>query len=188
MEMKTTSLKNQLLIAMPNMADPNFSQTITYICDHSEEGAMGVVVNRPLTIDGHDLFEHLEIQDISESSREFPIYAGGPVQTERGFVLHNEGKVWKNSVELEDGIWLTTSKDILEDIAHDQGPEKFLIALGYAGWGGNQLDQELADNAWLTVKATSTLIFDTPADQRWHASAQALGVDISLLTSNAGHA
>lgn len=149
---------------------------------------MGIVVNKVLSISQSELFTHLNIPDIDEACDSSPVYSGGPVQAERGFVLHRNDGQWQNTVMIDDGICLTTSKDILDDLAHGAGPKDHIIALGYAGWSANQLDAEISANAWLTVPADSDVIFNTPAEQRWHMAAQTLGVDISLMASSAGHA
>jgi len=183
-----TQLTNQFLIAMPSLADPNFSQTVTYLCDHNEEGAMGIVINRPLDLDINELFSQLEVKVNQRPTSYIPIYQGGPVQTERGFVLHKEIGQWEASIEVTDNIAVTMSQDIIEAIAHDEGPKDYLIALGYAGWGQGQLEEELAANAWLNGPADPTIIFDTPIEQRWTASARHLGVELKNLSTDVGHA
>ncbi|CBL47271.1 Protein of unknown function DUF179 [gamma proteobacterium HdN1] len=180
--------KNHFLIAMPTLEDPNFSQTITYICEHSAEGAMGIVVNRPSDLTVAQVFNHLEIPMIDDRFTQQMVLHGGPVQVERGFVLHRDSGNWDSTVEIQDGIYLSTSKEILAAMAQGHGPEKALIALGYAGWGAGQLDDEMANNAWLSVPASDSILFDVPYEQRWHAAAKLLGVDISLLSTQAGHA
>ena len=181
-------LANQFLIAMPSLADPNFSQTVTYMCDHNEDGAMGLVINRPLDLDIDALLLHLDIKDTRCSTGYIPIYQGGPVQTERGFVLHRDIGQWEASIEVSDDIALTMSQDIIEAIAHDEGPSNYLIALGYAGWGAGQLEEELAANAWLNGPADAAIIFELPVEQRWTASAKHLGVELNNLSTDVGHA
>ena len=183
-----TQLTNQFLIAMPSLADPNFSQTVTYLCDHNEEGAMGIVINRPLDLDINELFSQLDIEVKQRPGSYIPIYQGGPVQTERGFVLHKEIGQWEASIEVTDNIAVTMSQDIIEAIAHDEGPKDYLIALGYAGWGQGQLEEELAANAWLNGPADPDIIFDVPIEQRWTASARHLGVELKNLSTDVGHA
>jgi len=185
---QANNLVNQFLIAMPTLADPNFSHTVTYICDHNTEGAMGLVVNRPLDLDINELLSHLSISNTRENQGYIPIYQGGPVQTERGFVLHRDIGQWDASIVVSDDIALTMSQDIIEAIAHDEGPKDYLISLGYAGWGAGQLEDELAANAWLSGPADPTIIFDVPIEQRWTASAQHLGVELKNLSSDVGHA
>ncbi len=184
----STNLTNQFLIAMPSMQDMNFSQTVTYICEHTEEGAMGIVVNRPTNLHLNDILDQLEITDIDLKSGEEPIYIGGPVQPERGFVLHGDSNDWDSTLKITDEISVTTSKDILESIAAGKGPNLHLVALGYAGWASGQLEDEISANAWLSGPADSQIIFTTPVERRWKAAAQLLGVDLDLISGDAGHA
>jgi len=181
-------LTNHFLIAMPALADPNFHHTVTYMCDHNPEGAMGLVINRPMEMGMGELFRYLNINDYDIALDDLPIYQGGPVQTERGFVLHTPFGNWEASMEVAPDINMTMSQDIIEAIAHGEGPAQYIIALGYAGWGEGQLEQELASNAWLNGPAESAIIFDTSIEQRWNASAALLGVDISQLSNDIGHA
>jgi len=183
-----THLKNHFLIAMPTLADTYFGHSITYICEHNEKGAMGIVVNRPTALTLADMFEHLNINLYDTQHSHNHILSGGPVQAERGFVLHRTPHAWEATVKLSDGICMTTSRDILDAIAHNQGPEESLIALGYAGWGSGQLEQEMAQNTWLSVEADPDIVFSTPCDQRWQAAAQLLGIDLSLISRDIGHA
>ena len=186
---KPSSFKHHFLIAMPDMVDPHFAQSIAYICEHSEEGAMGIVVNRPLELTVADILKHLKIPVFDEQLQEQPMLQGGPVQVERGFVLHRQqARQWDSTLHIDEDICVTTSKDILEAIAHQEGPPESLVALGYAGWSAGQLDQEMAQNAWLSVRATPQILFSTPFEQRWHAAAALLGVDMNLLSGQAGHA
>jgi putative transcriptional regulator len=185
----TANLTNHFLIAMPNLADPNFFHTVTYLCEHNEEGAMGLVVNRPLDLQFHELLEHLELEAVDPEVGQLTIYQGGPVETERGFVLHsNDGDEWDASIQVSDKMVVTMSQDIIEAIALGEGPSKYLITLGYAGWGNGQLEEELANNAWLNGPAESSIIFDLPAEQRWSAAAAHLGVELSRLSNDVGHA
>lgn len=185
---QANNLVNQFLIAMPSLADPNFSQTVTYMCDHNEDGAMGLVINRPLDLDIDELLSHLNITNSRQNQGYIPIYQGGPVQTERGFVLHREVGQWDASIVVNDDIALTMSQDIIAAIANDDGPTDFLICLGYAGWGAGQLEGELAANAWLNGPADPAIIFDVPIEQRWTASAEHLGVELKNLSTDVGHA
>lgn len=185
---QANNLVNQFLIAMPTLADPNFSHTVTYLCDHNKDGAMGLVVNRPLDLDIDELLSHLNINNTRHNKGYIPIYQGGPVQTERGFVLHRDIGQWDASIVVCDDIALTMSQDIIEAIAHDEGPKDYLISLGYAGWGARQLEDELAANAWLNGPADPAIIFDVPIEQRWTASAHHLGVELKNLSSDVGHA
>ncbi len=181
-------LTNQFLIAMPRMADQNFSQTVTYICEHNDQGAMGIVVNRPMDLHLNDILEQLDIADGASILGEELIYVGGPVQPERGFVLHTGEKSWDSTLHITPQISVTTSRDILESIASGQGPDNRLIALGYAGWASGQLEEEMSANAWLSGPADTQILFHLPPEQRWKAAALLLGVDLDLLSSDVGHA
>tara|TARA_R110002073_G_scaffold68403_1_gene169964 strand:- start:80411 stop:81010 length:600 start_codon:yes stop_codon:yes gene_type:complete len=186
--MNSDSLKHHFLIAMPQLEDPNFEHTLTYILEHNEEGAMGLTLNRPVDISFDDVLDDLGIDAETLLSRQHQVVAGGPVQTDAGFILHPAQEVpFSSSVPLQSGIWLTTSRDILEAIARGEGPAHSLMALGYAGWGAGQLEQEMAENIWLTVPASAEIIFDVPFAQRWQAAAKTIGVDIHLLSGQAGH-
>ncbi len=188
----TTCLTNQFLIAMPNLADPEFFHTVSYICNHDNEGAMGVTINRPLDVGLGDLLDHLEMPTDDIEIASIPVYAGGPVQTDRGFVLHQASKTtdneWDASLVVTDTISLTMSQDIIEAIALNEGPEHYLIMLGYAGWSDGQLEQELLANAWLNGIADAQIIFETPAEQKWTLAARHLGVELSLISTDVGHA
>ncbi|HSC84512.1 MAG TPA: YqgE/AlgH family protein [Pseudomonas sp.] len=188
--MKTAAsyLKHHFLIAMPHMADPNFAQTVTYLVEHNEQGAMGLVINRPNDLSLADVLEQLRPDDTPPARcQSLPIFAGGPVQTDRGFVLHPAGQSFQATLELGE-LALSTSQDVLFAIAEGSGPDKHLITLGYAGWEAGQLEAELTDNAWLTCPADPAILFDLPYDQRLGAAAARLGVNLSLLTAQAGHA
>ena len=181
------SLQGHFLISMPHMDDPNFAQTVIYICEHNESGAMGIVVNRPIEMDLGQLLQHLEFSYNSDLTD--LIYAGGPVQNDRGFILHRHTtNEWESCYNITDELTLTTSMDILQAISENSGPEEFLVALGYAGWGPGQLEQELSDNVWLSCPANLDIMFGTPAEERLQAAAATLGVNLDLLTSQSGHA
>jgi putative transcriptional regulator len=181
-------LRDHFLLAMPCLEEGIFAHSITYICEHGESGAMGIVINQPLDLSVEEIFEHLQIESHSDFS-DIPVMAGGPVQIDHGFVLHrNCPRTWEASLKVTPEITLTTSRDILRAIADGTGPEEHLIALGYAGWAAGQLEQELADNSWLTLPATSDIIFATPAAQRLGAAAAQLGIDMNLISGTAGHA
>lgn len=182
------SLANHFLIAMPALADPNFSRTVTYLCDHNPEGAMGLVINRPLELTLGELMEHIDVRISDAAIAARTVFQGGPVQNERGFVLHRPLGSWEASLAITADIGITMSRDIVEAIARGAGPQQYLVALGYAGWGAGQLEDEMAANAWLNGPATPDIIFDQPAEQRWDAAAALLGVDLSLLSSDVGHA
>ena len=184
----TTSLRNHFLLAMPSLSEGIFSQSITFICEHGESGAMGIVINQALELSVEEIFEHLEITSTKDFS-EVPVMAGGPVQIDHGFVLHrNCDKQWEASLHITSEISLTTSRDILRAIANGTGPKEHVIALGYAGWAAGQLEFELAENSWLTLPADSDIIFATPYDQRLSAAAAVLGIDMNLISAQAGHA
>jgi putative transcriptional regulator len=184
------NLTNQFLIAMPNMVDPTFSGTVVYLCDHSERGALGLVINRPTDIDLQSLFNRIDLKLEIEPLQHLPVYFGGPVQTERGFVLHEpiEGTTYTSSMSVPGGLEMTTSKDVLEAVASGTGPSRFLLTLGHAGWGAGQLEEELGKNGWLTVAADPSVIFDVPAEDRMSAALSLLGINPSMLSGEAGHA
>lgn len=187
--MAASSLKNQFLIAMPGLEDPNFSRTVTYLCDHGEHGAMGIVVNRPSELRLSDVLEHMGIESQDPWAEEQIVYLGGPVQEERGFVLHTpRDGGWKSSIAVTDEIGITTSRDILEAMARGEGPQRSLVALGYAGWGAGQLEDEIQQNAWLSGPAQPDILFNMPPQERWEAAARLLGVDMRLMSPDAGHA
>lgn len=181
------NLTNNFLIAMPGMTDPFFARTVTYLCQHSPEGALGIIINRPSELTLGDVMQQMEI-DIQESAiGQIPVYFGGPVQAERGFVLHEPGGNWNSTLKVSDSISLTTSRDILEAMSIGKGPQKVLVALGYAGWGKGQLEREIVENSWLSAPADDAILFDYAPAHRWKAAAELMGVDISLLSSQAGH-
>ncbi|MCB1789081.1 MAG: YqgE/AlgH family protein [Gammaproteobacteria bacterium] len=184
----TASLKNQLLIAMPNLDDPNFARTVTYICEHGDHGAMGIVLNRPTELRLNDILQHMKIDGGLGAAGEQIVYLGGPVEEERGFVLHTHTDPWDSTLAVDDAISITTSRDILEAMARGDGPTQTLVALGYAGWGAGQLEREIQENAWLSGPAEKSILFDLPPEERWEAAARLLGVDVHLLSSEAGHA
>jgi len=186
--MQSTSLTNNLLIAMPNLRDPNFEHTVTYICEHNENGAMGIVINRPVDIDVREVFDQMEISVSEAVTTKVPIFLGGPVEEQRGFVLHTGEGNWDSSLQVDRDLSVTTSRDILEAMAQGKGPRQALIALGYAGWGGGQLEQEMLDNTWLSVPANRSVLFDLPPASRWEAAADLLGVDLNVLSTESGHA
>jgi len=181
-------LANQFLVAMPGLDDPNFSRSVTYICEHNEDGAMGIVVNRPIDMDLGEVFRQL---DVSTGDREIarqPVYIGGPVLPDRGFIVHRPLGEWESSLQVTPNIAVTTSRDILNAIAHGYGPHDCLFALGYAGWTAGQLEAEMADNAWLSVPADEHVLFELPASARWRAAAELIGIDPALLSGDADHA
>lgn len=182
------SLTNQLLIAMPGMVDPNFNSTVTLICEHGDEGALGIVINRPIGLTMSGLFAQLNLANPDAKAAAGPVLLGGPVGPERGFVLHDPGSAYENSLVVSDDIHLTLSRDVIDAMAKGCGPNKTLVALGYAGWEAGQLEEEILANSWLNVPASPEIVFDTPFDERWMSAAQVLGIDISQISPHAGHA
>ena len=187
------NLTNQFLIAMPGMADERFAGSVVYLCEHNDQGALGLVVNKPVDINLGELFDKIDLTLSDASLAEQPVYFGGPVQTERGFVLHDagptdEGPVYSSTLNVPEGLAMTTSKDVLEAIAHGAGPKRVLVTLGYSGWGAGQLEDELGRNGWLTVPADPAIIFDTPVDERYMKALALLGFDPRMLSQEAGHA
>ena len=185
---KPSSLKNHFLIALPGLEDPNFSRTVTYLCEHSENGAMGIVLNHPSELHLIDVLNHMDIESVASGLANQPVYLGGPVEGERGFVLHSPASEWDSSMRISEDISVTTSRDILQAMAQGEGPEKTLVALGYAGWGAGQLEQELQSDTWLSGPADPGIIFDLPTEVRLTSAAALLGVDLNLITTTAGHA
>jgi putative transcriptional regulator len=183
-----SALTNQLLIAMPGMVDPNFSTTVTLICEHNDDGALGIIINRPLSLKLSGLFEQLAVDDADPETASNPVMSGGPVGTERGFVLHGKNHSFENTLAVSDDIQLTLSRDVIDAMAVGDGPEKSLVAIGYAGWEPGQLEEEMLANSWLNVTATPELVFDTPFEERWDSAARLLGVNIASLSPDAGHA
>lgn len=186
-----SSLRHQLLIAMPQLDDPNFHQTVTWIFEHNADGAMGVIINRPMNLRMTELLAQLDIECGERDLSAHPVVYGGPLQAHRGFVLHRTDPAlpqWKHCTRLGDGITLSTSKDILKAIAAGAGPRASLVALGYAGWGAGQLEDELRDNAWLAAPLDAAILFDLPFGQRRAAAARSIGVDLALISQQVGHA
>ena len=184
----TVNLTHHFLIAMPAMADPHFAHTLTFVCEHNEDGALGIVVNRPIEMTLSALFEQIEVELPDPALGRSPVLYGGPVQMDRGFVLHRPLGNWQSTLAVSDDLGLTTSKDVLEALARGEGPRDVLVSLGYAGWSAGQLEQELAQNAWLTVDADAAVLFDLPPDRRLPAAMSRLGIDFSRLSEGAGHA
>lgn len=188
MDTVSSNLTHHFLIAMPSMADPHFARSLTYIAEHNDQGALGVIVNRPIDMTLATLFERIELPLTAEGFAEQPVYFGGPVQTDRGFVLHRPNGDWHSTLRVNDEVGFTSSRDILQVIGTTGEPAEVLVSLGYAGWDAGQLEQELAENAWLTVPADMSIIFDLPPEERLVAAMQKLGVDFAKLSEVAGHA
>ena len=181
-------LTNQFLIAMPTMADPNFARGVTYVCQHTADGAMGLLINRLSDYKLGDVLAQMKLTTEIAAVAQAPVYIGGPVQPERGFVLHETGGEWDSSFRINERLAVTTSRDILVAMSEGGGPQRYLVALGSSGWSPGQLEQEMVDNAWLTTDAELELIFRTPLEQRWHAAVALVGVNLSALSDYAGHA
>lgn len=182
------SLKGQFLLAMPGLADPNFSQTVTCLCEHSELGAMGIVINRRHDLlCGKDLFEELDIR-CGPDADAIPVHIGGPVHTGEIFILHGQPLEWEASLKVTATLALSNTRDILESVAQGRGPSSFLISLGCAGWGPGQLEMEIRDNAWLTYPVFDENIFALPIEERWLETLRRIGVSPAMLSGTAGHA
>lgn len=184
-----TNLSNQFLIAMPGMTDSSFSGSVVYVCEHSARGALGLVINRPTDITLKDLFERVDLALDRPELAAQTVYYGGPVQAERGFVLHDPtDRVYASTLQVAGGLQMTTSKDVLEHIAGADGPPRFFVALGYSGWSAGQLEDEIAHNGWLTVEADAGIVFDTPVEHRFDAAMSLMGISSLSLSHTAGHA
>lgn len=182
------SFANHLLIAMPSMTDPNFRQTVIYVCEHNEQGAVGLIINRPMEYPLSMVFEQLNIESTQEESKARPLLFGGPVQPERGFVIHRPFGGWRSSLAVADDVTVTTSNDIIRAIAANNGPEDVLVTLGYAGWGEGQLEQEVRDNAWLVCPYSPELLYKVPFEERWAFAARSIGVQMDRLSPGGGNA
>ncbi len=182
-----SSLKNQFLLAMPGLTGSYFGNTITYVCEHNDQGAMGIMVNRPSEFSLVDLLDQLHI-NCGGTSIEIPVLEGGPVASDRGFILHTSERNFGSSLDLGNGLMLTTAREVLEAIAEGEGPREYLVALGYTGWAGGQLEAEMKDNSWLNCPASEEVLFTTPYDKRVDAAARTLGIDFNLISGRAGHA
>lgn len=186
--MSDINLTNHFLIAMPGMTDPYFANSLTFICEHNENGALGIVINKPIDLTLQSLFEQVGLTLERSELMLLPVYFGGPVQMDRGFVLHQPGGNWQSSLQIDDELAFTTSKDILTAITEGAGPDRLLVTLGYAGWEAGQLEAELAANGWLNVEADHSIIFDLPPEERLAAAMEQLGIDILSLSDQVGHA
>ena len=193
----TINLTHHFLIAMPGLEDASFARSVIYLCEHSARGALGLVINKPSDINLKSLFEKVDLPLERDDLASTPVFHGGPVQTERGFVLHEavhaaESKpdetVYASTMTIPGGLEMTTSKDVLEAMATGAGPRKVLVSLGYSAWGEGQLESEIAENSWLTVDAAPSVIFDTPVEQRYDKALSLLGLQAWMLSPDAGHA
>jgi putative transcriptional regulator len=191
--LENVNLTGHFLIAMPGMTDPFFSKSVTFICSHNQDGAMGVIVNRPTDVTYETLFEKINVELLNSLVAQNPVLYGGPVQPERGFVLHQPAGEWDSTMTISENTALTTSKDILESVAIGAGPEKMLLTLGYAGWVPGQLEQEIAQNSWLSVQAKDVttlhkILYEIQYDDKLNATLALLGVNPAMLSDVAGHA
>jgi putative transcriptional regulator len=182
------SLTNHLLIAMPQLSDPNFAQTVALICEHTDKGALGIVLNKPLPMKLSDVLVQMKLEPSSETIAGQPVLRGGPVHTDRGFVLHRPGGQWDHTHKVSDTIQVTTSRDVLAAMAKGEGPGDAFIALGYAGWESGQLEREMKDNAWASVPVDPRVVFELPFELRWEGAWRLLGIDVDRLSPDAGHA
>lgn len=178
---------NQFLVAMPGLEDDNFSHTVTLLCEHNDRGALGLVINRPTDLTLRGMLEHMELNHDGLTGDAI-VHWGGPVQPERGFVVHCAPGKWESTLQITEELFITTSRDVLTAIGQGRGPKEFFIALGYAGWGEGQLESEVLHNSWLNTPADRAILFELPADQRWQAATRLLGVDVIQLAGQAGHA
>lgn len=186
--MATLDLTNHFLIAMPALEDPNFSQTVTYICAHNEDGAMGIVINRPLELELGEILSQMQLASQLPQIKASRVYQGGPVHQDRGFVIHRPAVQWDSTIAVTAEVGVSTSRDILEALSHGGGPEDVLVALGYAGWGAGQIEREMSQNAWLSGPAEPDIMFCLPVEQRWRRAASLIGVDLGNISHDVGHA
>jgi putative transcriptional regulator len=187
-EQGTASLTNHLLIAMPSLTDPNFSQTVALICEHTDKGALGIVLNKPLPMRLSDVLSQMKLEPSSELIAAKPVLRGGPVHTDRGFVLHRPGGNWDHTHKVSEIIQVTTSRDVLAAMARGEGPSDAFIALGYAGWESGQLEREMKENAWLSMPVDPRVVFELPYEERWTGAWRLLGIEVDRLSLVAGHA
>jgi putative transcriptional regulator len=180
-------LSNQFLVAMPGLEDSNFSHSVTLLCEHSDKGALGLIVNRPTDLRLAEMLDQMGLPH-PELAGDPIVFWGGPVQPERGFVVHNGPGTWDSTLKLDDNLYVTTSRDVLGAIGRGEGPSQYIVALGYAGWGEGQLESEIKSNSWLNTPVDSTILFGTVVKERWLAATRLLGVEVSHLASMAGHA
>ncbi|MCL2345118.1 MAG: YqgE/AlgH family protein [Desulfobulbus sp.] len=186
--MDSVNLTDHFLIAMPALKDPYFSNALVYVCEHNANGALGIIVNRPIDLNLAGLFEKIDIKLEWDNLARLPVYFGGPVQLDRGFVLHRPLGGWQSTLSINEEIGLTSSRDVLTAVAATGQPAEIIVTLGYSGWGAGQLENELAQNAWLTVPAQSGILFDLPPEERLPAAMQNLGISFTQLSDVAGHA
>ncbi|MBM7072137.1 YqgE/AlgH family protein [Shewanella sp. OPT22] len=184
------SLQNYFLVAMPELDGTFFERSVIFICEHDEKGAMGIIINRPIGIEVSDLLEQMDLsaQTLLHSAvKDSPVLVGGPVSPDRGFVLHSNQNGWTNSLSVSDDLMITTSRDVLSAMGKQKGPDNFIVALGYAGWSKDQLEEEISSNSWLTIPATSEIMFDIEPEKRWQMATTSLGFESWQVSSQVGH-
>lgn len=186
--MSRLDLTGQFLIAMPSLKDPEFQQTVTYMCAHTDEGAMGVVINRPMEIPLGEILSQMEMEPVDAEIEQIQVFHGGPVQQDRGIIIHEPPTDWDSTINVSEELGVATSRDILEAISKGDGPHRSLVALGYASWGAGQLEKELAENSWLSVPADQSIIFEVPPHKRWKKATELLGFDLNQISRDIGHA
>ncbi len=182
------NLTGHFLIAMPSLDDGFFNHAVTYICEHDETGSFGIIINQETSLTLRQIIKEMKIETLDHHNEDQAVFIGGPVDQGRGFILHRPTGDWQSTLKVNDSVALTTSKDILQAIVNNKGPKDSIVALGYAGWAAGQLDDEIASNTWLSCPADEQIIFDTPPEERWKAAAKLIGIDLSLLSSDTGHA
>jgi putative transcriptional regulator len=187
-DMGDSTFTNHLLIAMPTLDDPNFAQAVTLVCEHTDKGALGIVLNKPLPMKLSDVLTQMQLEPSNTEIAAKPVLRGGPVHTDRGFVLHRPGGEWDHTHKVSDSVQVTTSRDILAAMARGDAPSDAFIALGYAGWDSGQLEREMADNAWLSMPVDARVVFELPFEERWLAAWRLLGIDVDKLSPDSGHA
>ncbi|MGQ0618741.1 MAG: YqgE/AlgH family protein [Panacagrimonas sp.] len=188
MDGQTPSLKNQFLVAMPGLEDENFSRTVSLLCEHNDKGAIGLVVNRPTDLTLTAMLDQMGVKHDAFDAQDHVVFWGGPVQPERGFVVHGAPAGWESCMPIGDELFITTSRDVLTAIGEGRGPKEFLIMLGYAGWGAGQLESELLHNSWLNTPVDTGILFTVPARTRWQSATRLLGLEVTQLSSGSGHA
>jgi putative transcriptional regulator len=182
------SLKNQFLVAMPGLEDDNFSHTVSLMCEHNDKGAIGLIINRPTDLTLNAMLDQMGLQHEATDADDHVVFWGGPVQPERGFVVHRGPGGWESCMPIGEDLYITTSRDVLAAIGQGRGPKQFLVTLGYAGWGAGQLENEILQNSWLNTPVDSAVLFSTPARSRWQSATRLLGLEVTQLSSGAGHA
>lgn len=183
-----TAVANQILIAMPSLVDPHFKQSVVYVCEHHTNGSVGLIINKPMEFPLSFVFDQLRIKSMHEVQKNLPLLFGGPVQPERGFIIHKQAGAWRSSLPLQEGVTVTTSNDIIHALAKGKGPTNVLVTLGFSCWGLDQLEREIMNNCWLVCPYSSELLYEVPFDERWAYAGSLLGVDMNLLSSTVGHA